>query len=150
MIKKKDKGRRFEYWIRDLFKDLDSTSRRALGSGSFKAYLGKDNADIVLENLPLDIECKHQERLLIYEWWNQAKNQCKSDRIPVLAFKSNLKDPLIAVHATDFHELVKYALLGGWSASTQFTKAPLKKTKLTVEETAELPFSKAKQLRRER
>lgn len=146
MINAKKKGNSFEYDVRDSLKHLDPTIRRSLGSGSFKQFLGSDNADIV-SSLPFDIECKFHKSMAIYTLWQQAQDQCtKIDRIPILAVKANREIPLAVMKWSDFIQLLEFALKAGY-APQQFAK-PRRKPKKTTEDTSNLLFSKEKQIRK--
>jgi hypothetical protein len=145
-MKAKQKGSRWEYACRDSLKHLDPSIRRSLGSGAFGHIIGSDESDIVT-SLPLAIECKNQETVSLYPWWEQAKEQCKSmDRIPVLAVKKNNCDGLAVMHWNDFVHLLEFALTGGYKPLGQLAKSKVRKVKQSVEETKDLKFSKYKQV----
>lgn len=149
MIKSaRDKGKRYEYEIRDLLKQIDPSARRSVMSGGAGAYIRSDEGDIAT-SLPIAPECKHRESIAVYEWWEQTVRQnTNRDKIPVLFFKKNNHQSLTCVKTEDFIELLGFALKGGYFPNSVSVKKPVKKVKQSVEETKDMAFSKAKQVRR--
>lgn len=144
------KGKRFEYEIRNQLRVLDPLARRSIMSGGVGAYIRSDEGDIAT-TLPIAPECKHRETIALYEWWEQTVRQnTNPDKTPVLFLKKNNAQALACMRVEDFVELLKYALMAGYSPNAVSLKKPTKKVKLTIEETKDLPFSKFKQIERSR
>ena len=104
MAKEKNKGRRLEIRVRDLFRRyIDPDCERQVMSGG--APGGWDKGDIrfskVLPYNPV-IECKNQERYDYWRWWGQAKEQAGPLETPMLVFTKNLQDDIIAMKLSDF------------------------------------------------
>lgn len=147
-INARDKGKRYEYEIRDQLRVLDPQARRSIMSGGVGKYIRSDEGDIAT-GLPISVECKHRETIALYEWWEQAVTQnTNPDKIPVLCVKKNNYQPLACVKVEDFIELLGFALKGGYFPNSVSIKKPVKKVKQSIEETQDQPFSKAKQVRR--
>lgn len=147
-INARDKGKRFEYEIRNQLKTLDPKARRSIMSGGVGQYIRSDEGDIATD-LPISVECKHRETIALYEWWEQATTQnTNPDKIPVLCVKKNNFQPLACVKVEDFIELLGFALKGGYFPNSVTVQKPKRKVKQSIEETANLPFSKKLQTRR--
>ena len=106
----KDKGRRFEQVI----------SRRLKKAGIEKAhrtaqYCGQspESADVV----GLDgyhIECKHQEKMHLYDWMNQSIRDAEgTENIPIVIHKQNRKPILVTMLLDDFLVVVSRDSQGG-------------------------------------
>ena len=53
------------------------------------------------------IECKHHERIRLYEWMKQAIRDSEQDgSIPVIVHKQNRKPVLVTLLLTDFPDMV--------------------------------------------
>lgn len=106
----RDKGARFERLIANLFKDW--------GYNAFRTaqYEGKSGNAADVEGVPgLHIECKHVEKMHLYEWMAQADRDNKASKhpqIPVVIHKANNKPILVSMHIEDFIQLYKE-----WEAS---------------------------------
>ncbi len=149
MIKSaRNKGKRYEYEIRDQLKALDPNARRSIMSGGAGAYIRSDEGDIAT-NLPIAPECKHRETIKLYEWWAQADRQnTNPDKIPVLFLKKNNAQPLACCKVEDFIELLGFALEGGYFPNSVVLQKKPKRVKQSTEESAGLMFSKKEQVRR--
>lgn len=103
MINSKQKGNRFERLVAGLFKDY--------GYNAFRTaqYEGKSGNCADVEGVPgLHIECKHSEKMHLYEWMAQAdrdNNASRIKKLPVVIHKANNKDVLVSMHFEDFMEL---------------------------------------------
>jgi len=98
------KGSSFERKIvKDLISSgLDKYARRSIMSGAVF-----EDGDIKT-SLPFVFECKKQEKISLYKWWNQAKfeNRSGGRKKSVLIFKSNNKDTLAIMDWNDWLEIV--------------------------------------------
>lgn len=97
-INSKDKGARFERQVAGMFKDF--------GYNAFRTaqYEGKTGDCADVEGVPfLHIECKHQEKMKLYDWIAQAvRDSQKRKRIPVVIHKQNNKEVLVTMRWADF------------------------------------------------
>ena len=97
-INSKDKGARFERQVAGMFKDF--------GYNAFRTaqYEGKTGDCADVEGVPfLHIECKHQEKMKLYDWIAQAvRDSQKKKRIPVVIHKQNNKEVLVTMRWVDF------------------------------------------------
>ena len=77
MTNSRDKGKRYERHVAGLFKAEGYEARRG------QQFCGLEgDADVV--GVPLvHIECKHQERMQLYDWIAQAKRDARDGEIPV-------------------------------------------------------------------
>jgi hypothetical protein len=103
----KKKGSRLELKVARAIRSsgLDDKAMRMPLSGASWSL----PSDIYLSKLPLSIECKNQEKLRLWDWWDQCRNQRIGNRIPVLAISSNNRPILMAVDLDDFINLLKMA-----------------------------------------
>lgn len=100
----KNKGRRFQSWVRDEFKRIfgltDDEIRCAIGSEN-----GCDvKIDSRREDVPYAIECKNVERLNLWSAWSQAVLN-SFDRTPLLVVKRNRGVPLVVMSFDEFERL---------------------------------------------
>lgn len=102
-INSKQKGARFERQLASKFRDYGYEARRTA------QYCGNtgDASDVV--GLPgIHIEAKHQERMQLYEWMQQAIRDSKgTGNIPVVFHKKNNADILVSMRFEDFMEIYK-------------------------------------------
>ena len=96
----KRKGDRLERKVAALIrhKGLDPKARRMPLSGAWDHLPGD-----IYTSLPYSFEIKNTERIKIWEFWDQTKNQCPMGQVPVLAVSSNNR-PILAV--LDFEYLL--------------------------------------------
>ena len=101
----KAKGRRLQQWFRDLLvsklgihkEDIES---RSMGAGGEDLIMARS----ARQKFPYSIECKHQEKINIWESYKQA-NENSKDYEPVVVLKRNKHKPLVLVDAEYFVEL---------------------------------------------
>lgn len=107
----RDKGARFERQVAGLFKDY--------GYNAFRTgqYQGKTGECADVEGVPfLHIECKHCEKMHLYDWLAQADRDLKASKRnakAVVIHKANNKPVLVTMHFEDFMDLYRE-----WEAST--------------------------------
>ena len=108
-INSKQKGARFERKLASLFRDYGYWDARRTAQ-----YCGNtgDASDVV--GLPgIHIEAKHQERMELYKWMEQAIRDSKgTGNIPVVFHKKNSADILVSMRFEDWMQLFKE-----WDAS---------------------------------
>lgn len=103
-INSKQKGARFERHLASLFRDYGYEARRTA------QYCGNtgDASDVV--GLPgIHIEAKHQERMQLYDWVDQAKRDAEAGEgnIPVVFHKKNNAEILVTMTFDDWMKLYK-------------------------------------------
>ena len=101
----KAKGRRLQQWFRDLLintlniheEDIES---RSMGAGGEDLIMARD----ARKKFPYSIECKNQEKINLWESYEQAKENSKSYE-PIVVMKRNKSKPLVLVDAEYFVQL---------------------------------------------
>lgn len=105
-INSKQKGARFERLLASLFREHGYEDARRTAQ-----YCGNtgDASDVV--GLPgIHIEAKHQEKMFLYDWVDQAKRDVEAsgeDKKPVVFHKKNNAEILVTMRFDDFMELYK-------------------------------------------
>lgn len=99
-INSKAKGARFERSVAAMFKEY--------GYNAFRTaqYEGKTGQCADVEGVPyLHIEAKHQEKMHLYDWMEQAvRDSKKKGNVPVVIHKANNKEVLVTMRWCDFIE----------------------------------------------
>ena len=99
-IRSKDKGARFE---RELASKLAEYGYNARRTAQYCGNTG-DASDVV--GLPgIHIEAKHQEKMYLYDWIDQAKRDAKAsgkDVLPAVFHKKNYAEILVTMTLDDF------------------------------------------------
>ena len=103
----KAKGRLFQQWVRDQLiehreihpEDIES---RSMGAGGEDLIMARD----ARQKFPFSIECKNQERVNVWQSYEQAKTNCKGYE-PLLVIKRNRSKPLVVMDAEHFVSLFK-------------------------------------------
>ena len=98
----KAKGRLFQQWVRDQLieqrnihpEDIES---RSMGAGGEDLIMARD----ARQKFPFSIECKNQQKLNVYDAYDQACAN-SGDHEPILFMKKNHKKPLVVVDAEWF------------------------------------------------
>lgn len=104
-INSKQKGARFERSLASKFREYGYESRRTA------QYCGNtgDASDVV--GLPgLHIEAKHQEKMYLYAWVDQAKRDSEANgkgNIPVVFHKKNNAEILVTLTLDGFMQIYK-------------------------------------------
>ena len=104
-VGKKQKGARLENKVVKIFKrsGLVENAKRSFQSGAHWSW----KSDIYAPGLNFQIECKNQERIRIWDWWDQAESQRKAYKPPVLMLTSNHRPILAVMNIEDWVNLVK-------------------------------------------
>lgn len=101
----REKGARFERIIASYFRDWGYKAFRTA------QYEGKSGNCADVEGVPyIHIECKHCERMQLYDWMSQAVRDTeasKRDDLPVVIHKANNKDVLVTMRFCDWIHLYK-------------------------------------------
>lgn len=104
-VNSKQKGARFERLLASMFREHGFDARRTA------QYCGNtgDASDVV--GLPgIHVEAKHQEKMALYDWMDQAKRDAvagmKGD-LPAVFHKKNNREVLVTMTFNDWMELYK-------------------------------------------
>lgn len=103
---KRQKGSRLERKFASLIrqKGLDKDARRRPLSGSEKMMRGYGD---MITSLPFSFECKHQEKMDFWGWWEQARGQGSYQRPPVLVHTANFRPVMVSMDADTFLNILK-------------------------------------------
>ena len=101
----KAKGRRLQQWMRNLLieklnvhpEDIESRSMGASGEDLIMARAAR-------HKFPYSIECKNQEKVNIWDAYNQAQENARPYE-PIVVLKRNKSKPLVLVDAEYFVRL---------------------------------------------
>tara|TARA_Y100000004_G_C8908954_1_gene410013 strand:- start:616 stop:987 length:372 start_codon:yes stop_codon:yes gene_type:complete len=101
----KAKGRRLQQWFRDLLINIlniheEDIESRSMGAGGEDLIMARD----ARKKFPYSIECKNQEKINLWESYEQAKENSKSYE-PIVVMKRNKSKPLVLVDAEYFVQL---------------------------------------------
>ena len=101
----KAKGRRFQQWVRDKLIEVlnihpEDIESRSMGAGGEDLIMAR----AAREKFPYSVECKNQEKINLWESYNQAQQNSKNHE-PVVILKRNNSKPLILVDAEYFVKL---------------------------------------------
>jgi len=101
----KQKGRKFQQWVRDqLIEQLDvhpeDIESRSMGAGGEDLIMAR----AAREKFPYSIECKNQESLNIWKAYEQATEN-SGNYEPIVFIKRNNQKPLVVVDAEYFVRL---------------------------------------------
>lgn len=105
-INSKQKGARFERLLASKFREYGYADSRRTAQ-----YCGNtgDASDVV--GLPgIHVEAKHQERMQLYDWMDQAKRDAEAGgegNLPAVFHKKNHADILVTMRFEDFMEIYK-------------------------------------------
>ena len=103
-INSKDKGARFERQLAGLFRDYGYSGARRTAQ-----YCGNtgDASDVV--GLPgIHVEAKHQEKMYLYDWMEQAKRDAEgTGDMPVVFHKKNRAEIQVTMRFDDFMNLYR-------------------------------------------
>lgn len=102
-VNSKEKGKRFERLLAGRFREYGYNCRRT------NQYCGNtgDAADVI--GLPgIHVEAKHQEKMQLYDWMEQAKRDATAggkENIPVVFHKKNNHEILVTMQFETFMDL---------------------------------------------
>ncbi len=97
------KGKRLEQRIATAWRHkIDGFAMRTSGSGN-----GHIKGDVY--NKLYSIEAKNQEKVKLWEWWEQARSQVQFGKPPVLMVSGNYRPILVCMDLDDWLDLVKMA-----------------------------------------
>lgn len=105
---RKAKGRRFQQAVRD-----DIIKRLGIDPGDIQSTgMGQAGCDLYLSPearkwFPFAAECKFQEKVSLWPWWNQCvENAEKEDLAPLLLIRRSRTEPLAVLWWDDFLAMV--------------------------------------------
>ena len=102
LVQHAKKGKRFELKVaKYLAEKLDANIRRTPNSGGLSMkgdILCIDDQSILSE---FNWECKNQEKLNVWDAYEQAKENCNGYE-PIVVMKKNRKQPLVVIDAEHF------------------------------------------------
>ena len=97
----RDKGKRGERELASVLKELGWDCRRGV------QYSGA-NGDADVIGLPgIHIECKRQEKAMIYDWIDQARRDARDGELPAVFWRRNNCDWLVTMRLEDWNEIYK-------------------------------------------
>ena|SRR3990167_4720173 len=134
----KEKGRRFELHIAELLRGygFKESTRQPLSGG-----IDFMKGDIRSNSFPFFIECKNQETTNFLQWYHKAANEAGA-KPPLVVWTKNREEIYAFLLLSD----LMMVLTGGLPT---VLKKPTRPKPASIEDTKELQFSKAKQLRKE-
>lgn len=101
MTNSRDKGKRYERHVASIFRDEGYYAQRG------QQYCGV-NGDADVIGVPyIHIECKHVERLNLYDAMAQSKHDAREDEIPIVIHKKNRCNDLVTMEFTDWIKLYR-------------------------------------------
>lgn len=99
---KKEKGRRLELKFAKMLRKVDPKAKRMVLSGADWAF----KSDIYTK-LPYHFECKNQETMRFWDWWEQTESQASIHKTPILVHSANYRPIMVSMKAEDFIALLK-------------------------------------------
>ena len=98
----KSKGRRLQQWVRNiLIEKLDvhpeDVESRSMGAGGEDLIMAR----AARKKFPYSIECKNQEKVNIWDAYDQAQEN-SGDYEPIVVLKRNNTKPLVLIDADYF------------------------------------------------
>jgi len=106
---RKAKGRRLQQAVRQ-----DLIDRLGIDPGDVQSTaMGQSGCDLYLspaarERFGFGVECKHQERVALPEWWKQCtRNAAAENLAPLLVMKQSRREALAVLRWEDLLALVK-------------------------------------------
>ena len=101
MTNSRQKGARFERTLAAALRDYGYECRRG------QQYCGT-NGDADVIGLPgIHIEAKHQERMSLYDWMEQAKRDARQGELPAVFHKKNNAEILVSMELADWIKLYR-------------------------------------------
>ena len=133
----KEKGRRTELRVAELLRGYGIKAFRTPLSGGIATWKG----DITTQkDFPLFIEVKCQETWKPLEWYRKTGQEA-GEKIPVVLMTKNREDIYAFLLFSNLMNIIT-------NRKTYIIKKPQKPKRLSLEETSQLKFSKAKQIKR--
>tara|TARA_B100000900_G_C20601162_1_gene725661 strand:+ start:4042 stop:4320 length:279 start_codon:yes stop_codon:yes gene_type:complete len=86
--------------VEHLSADQEDIESRPMGSQGEDVIMGKQTRQI----FPYSIECKNQEKMNVWDAYDQATENCKGYE-PIVVMKKNRRKPLVVIDAEEFLKL---------------------------------------------
>lgn len=100
-VNARQKGARFERQLAGHLREYGYRTRRG------QQYCGA-NGDADVVGLPgIHIEAKHQEKMHLYDWMEQAKRDSRQDELPAVFHKKNNADILVTMTLDDWMQIYR-------------------------------------------
>lgn len=100
MTNSKQKGSRFERELAKMFRQHGYEAARTA------QHCGKNGGEADVKGVPyVHIEAKHQEKMHLYDWMEQAKRDCKDGLLPTVFHKKNRAEVLVTMEFEDWMQL---------------------------------------------
>lgn len=98
----RDRGRRFEQEVVNLFKDW--------GHNAFRTaqHMGKTGQAPDVKVYGLHVECKRRRSLAVMEFYHQAERDARAEgkgNIPTVIMRADNEPPMVLLHFEDFIQL---------------------------------------------
>jgi hypothetical protein len=113
----KSKGRRLQYWTCQKISEITGFPWGTSGQDKpiESRPMGQHGADVRMEDavravFPFSVECKNQESWSIFQWIEQAKENCLAGTDWLLVLKKNKIPPVVVLDAECFFKLVQKAI----------------------------------------
>ena len=106
---KKAKGRKFQQEIRDIIIESfdvlepDDVLSTSMGAGGTDIKL----SPLAKRCFPFSTECKAQETVSLYTWWEQTNSNILPNTKPLLVIKKSRVKPIAVLNFNDFMDLIK-------------------------------------------
>jgi len=100
---KRQKGARLERKIVSELNKMGVKAKRSFQSGAHWSW----KSDIYAPGFDYMIEAKNQERVRLWEFWEQARSQGKPLMPPALVISANYRPTLVVMDIKDWINLVK-------------------------------------------
>lgn len=104
----KAKGRKLQQWVRDMIlccypklekDDVKSTSMGVSGEDIQLSPLAR-------KKFPYSVECKSRKKIGVYQYFDQAGQNCPSTCEPIVIIKADYRNPLVCMDAEVFFNIV--------------------------------------------
>lgn len=112
---RKAKGRNFQYWVANKLAsllgvefnqqdDLCPIHSREMGQAGADVFIRER---VLYDKFPFDIECKNQEKISVYNYIDQAKENTKEGRNWLVFHKKNHSKPIAILDAEVFFQIIE-------------------------------------------
>lgn len=138
LINSHDKGKRHEYYIRDILKSYGFDAQRSPMSGAIKGF-GLE-ADILSKSFPYFIEAKDDKKASFLKWWKKAQSESLA-KPAIIIWTINYEDEYCFLRFTDLLDMMKKGIV------TKNKKIDNHK-RISLDESSQLKFNKKFQTRK--
>lgn len=103
----REKGKRYEREVASYLKSQGYDCRRG------QQYCGSSGDADVIGLTGIHIECKHAEKMYLYDWMGQAVRDARENEIPVVFHRKNNCETLVTMRADDWIRMYREYEAGG-------------------------------------